>query len=905
MSLACAQCSRTNPADAAYCYFDGAALRGRGTGPVDAGAQNFLQPFTFANGLTCRNFDQLAMACQTHWRDAVELLRRGHLGSFFGSLGRVDLAAAADEAAKFPDADRGLDQLLGRLPTRALQPPKLRVEPGALNLGAMKIGEDRVFDLHLVNQGMKLLYGTVASDCDWLTVGAPAGHPAKIFQTGSETVLPIRVRGQHLRASNQPLAGTLLVESNGGTKKVTVQVAVPITPFSGGPFAGAVTPRQIAEKAKLQPKQAAPFFESGAVAKWYAANGWSYPVQGPPMPGVGGVQQFFEALGVTKPPVVAIAPRVLDFQAAGGQVINTSITITLNDTGKRKPIYGWATCGQPWVRIGATVITTKSATIPITLNVPHSPDGMVSAEIRVLANGNQKTVVPLRVIVTPGTPRVGGEDISVELVPKPAPAPARAPVAPASLPVAAPVTTPTPESLDFGALPVYRRRGMTGAQKLSLVGPLLLLLAGVALLGVRDWRVDASDEGHPDPRPVTVLKKTDGPINPGDVDPTPRIRIVFDEGVKGADYTDSMMFAVHKLGAGNRGDVKLNWYDNGLGNSTVARIDMGDNVFGNTNFGFWQPAGPAKSVGRPGGKERTFVFSKSDVRVTQTVTIETGEPVQLTSGQFKRPLNVCMVKYTIVNGDGKIHRVGLRTLLDTCIGQNDGVPFTIPGETDLVSTSRDFRDTQVPHFVQVLEKPDLKDPGTVVHLNMRLADRLEVPSRFSLTRYPVSVSANRADLNRWDVPIVDIGDDSCVVMYWRERAMKPNEVREVAYSYGLGNLSLSAPETKTTVKGRLGVSIGGAMYVNGELTVVALIADPDAKTATLRLPEGLKLADASQSLTQAVRKAVVSAKGQVRPVPVTWKARAVQEGNHQITVSTDTKLTHSRRVSISLRSLFN
>ena len=47
------------------------------------------------------------------------------------------------EAAKFPDMDRGLDQLLAKLPTQALQPPKLQAEPSAINLGQVKIGQDR------------------------------------------------------------------------------------------------------------------------------------------------------------------------------------------------------------------------------------------------------------------------------------------------------------------------------------------------------------------------------------------------------------------------------------------------------------------------------------------------------------------------------------------------------------------------------------------------------------------------------------------------------------------------------------------------------------------------------------------------------------------------------------------
>src|SRR5438874_1901233 len=149
MGLVCAQCSRTNPADAAYCYNDGAALAGRASGPVDAASRPFLQPFVFPNGAICRNFDQFAMACQHHWKDAVEQLRQGTFGAFFGAVGRGDLARAAQEAAKFPDPDRGLDQLLGKLPTRVLEPAKLQVEPSAVSLGILKVGEKRVTQLRL------------------------------------------------------------------------------------------------------------------------------------------------------------------------------------------------------------------------------------------------------------------------------------------------------------------------------------------------------------------------------------------------------------------------------------------------------------------------------------------------------------------------------------------------------------------------------------------------------------------------------------------------------------------------------------------------------------------------------------------------------------------------------------
>src|SRR5207237_596070 len=152
-----------------YCYNDGAALAGRaGGGPIHAGSASFPTPFVFPNGQACRNFDQLAMTCQQSWPAALDLLKQGFLASFFGGLGRVDLALAAQEAAKFPDPDRGLDQLLGKLPTEVIEAPKLQAEPSEINLGQLPVGTDRTIELHLSNRGMRLLYGSVASDSKWL-----------------------------------------------------------------------------------------------------------------------------------------------------------------------------------------------------------------------------------------------------------------------------------------------------------------------------------------------------------------------------------------------------------------------------------------------------------------------------------------------------------------------------------------------------------------------------------------------------------------------------------------------------------------------------------------------------------------------------------------------------------------
>jgi hypothetical protein len=198
MPLTCSKCRRANPADASYCYFDGVALPGQVTsngGPVRVPVQSFYREFLFPSGRRCRTYDELCLACVQEPAAAAELLRRGHMESFFQGIGRQDLAAVARQAAVFPDHQRGLDMLIEKLPSNAVQPPRLQVEPVVVNLGRVAIGEQRRFDLQITNQGMRLLYGTAIVDgIPWLALGEEPGVPEKSFDCGRQILIPVIVK---------------------------------------------------------------------------------------------------------------------------------------------------------------------------------------------------------------------------------------------------------------------------------------------------------------------------------------------------------------------------------------------------------------------------------------------------------------------------------------------------------------------------------------------------------------------------------------------------------------------------------------------------------------------------------------------------------------------------------------
>ena len=427
MSVVCRQCARNQPVQAQFCWYDGAPLAGS-KGPLNPGQAPFPAPFVFDSGMTCNNFDQMALACQSNWKKATDHLKQGSFLPFFRSMGRADLAFAAKEAANFPDLERGLDQLLDKLPTQAMQGPQLRVQPTELNLGLMQVGIDRPLDLHLENLGMRLVYGTVSSSVPWMVVGD--GRAERIVQFNSEMHLPVTIRGANLRAGLKPLEGRITIDTNAGQVSVSVRLEVPCTPFAeAGTLQGCLTPRQVAERAKANPKSAMPFFESGSVKKWFGKNGWTYPVQGPSMPGLAGIQQFFEALGLAKPPKVRCNTTAIQLRGDPGMTVTQEIQVT---TDESRPVYAYATSDQDWIDGSECKPTGRTATIFLKAKVPNRPGETLTSYVVVHGNGNQRFPMQLTLAISRKAPP-----------PMPEYAASRAPMPEATFTAVEPIFTPT------------------------------------------------------------------------------------------------------------------------------------------------------------------------------------------------------------------------------------------------------------------------------------------------------------------------------------------------------------------------------------------------------------------------------------------------------------------------------
>jgi hypothetical protein len=223
--------------------------------------------------------------------------------------------------------------------------------------------------------------------------------------------------------------------------------------------------------------------------------------------------------------------------------------------------------------------------------------------------------------------------------------------------------------------------------------------------------------------------------------------------------------------------------------------------------------------------------------------------VEIIVGEQTQLYDKVLVTYELENRDKKVHTIGLREMIDTYIGANDGVPFYVPPMDDiparLVDTKAVLQKEKVPQFLRALESADPASPGAAVaELGLRLRG-CDLPESVVICRWPQEHGGSEA---RWDWPFQAMNEpkgaekDSCVVIYWAKQKMNPKEKRVLAYTYGLGKLAEAATQT---AKGRVRLFSGPAT-VKKPFVLTAYVKGDNQKV-TLQLLEGLTLAKGQQA----------------------------------------------------------
>lgn len=397
----------------------------------------------------------------------------------------------------------------------------------------------------------------------------------------------------------------------------------------------------------------------------------------------------------------------------------------------------------------------------------------------------------------------------------------------------------------------------------------LLLVA--ALLAARPAYADDAEA----PFAVTFRESRSDPANlVAPLDPTPHIHY---------QYVGAMAFGLTlnqgaaAPGAGGLQRVLIGGANLCCGAGAIrTTFKIDDRVWHPNVPGMGQPLPPDKTGRARMGLQAVFI--PDGVHITQVLEIV---PSKAAPGQ-KRQLDTVLIRYVIENKSGRPRKVGTRVRIDTMCGNNDGALFAAPTRPGELLDGTELAGKTLPEYVQILERPNLKDPGLVGHFSLKQSGGRIGPDRFLCTAH-----GGVAD-NGWDAGLFQANGDSDAILYWSQRELKVGEKIEMAYAYGRGIAVL--PESE----GRIRVTLGGSFEPGKLFTVQAIVEEPiSGQTLSLELPSGMTLVE-GPPLQPVVTSAAHLATGMVL-----WKGRVERVGEFPMRIRSSNGLSETRTVTVT------
>jgi len=247
-----------------------------------------------------------------------------------------------------------------------------------------------------------------------------------------------------------------------------------------------------------------------------------------------------------------------------------------------------------------------------------------------------------------------------------------------------------------------------------------------------------------------------------------------------------------------------------------------------------------------------------------------------------RRLDAVMVRYLVENKDTVPHKVGVRPHWnDVLLHANRGASYAAPNHPNKLLDGVELKGDKVPDHVQLLQKPDLKDPGFVAHLTFNLGSGFERPNRVVLTRGGALTG------DKWDAVVAPAAGNTGLVLFWDPKEIKPGGHRKMAYAFGQG----IAPHPDGD--GQIAIALTGSFEPGKLFTIAAQVMDPaQGQSLTLELTAGMERVEGKE-------RQPVPAVDQEGNTMVLWKARVLNTGRFHLSVHSSTGLTQTKIITIT------
>lgn len=272
---------------------------------------------------------------------------------------------------------------------------------------------------------------------------------------------------------------------------------------------------------------------------------------------------------------------------------------------------------------------------------------------------------------------------------------------------------------------------------------------------------------------------------------------------------------------------------------TTIRIDGQDYIFGGPTKRRSGRGGPTGVIsGLPRAQNRALVTTCrfGPVEVTQILS-------------FARSLTTRMedtaeITYRISNLDDKPHSIGIRVLLDTMLGDNDGAPFRV-GEKALTGAAWLYG-AEIPDYWLAFDS--LSDPHVVAQGTLRGLHAV-TPDRVCFTDWGTAADEMWSISVEPGTPFIRKDEeelDSAVALFWDPVELGAGASRTVTTYYGLGGVDIQPGRLTLGITAPAEVQSGkdkqGIITIIGYLENSGGFEARDVK-AVLKLPEGLAFAD--------------------------------------------------------------
>lgn len=240
-----------------------------------------------------------------------------------------------------------------------------------------------------------------------------------------------------------------------------------------------------------------------------------------------------------------------------------------------------------------------------------------------------------------------------------------------------------------------------------------------------------------------------------------------------------------KLGSVENGRIKTEIISNGMfslgGSNKSGNFDL---TFGHPNGvfadGIWSSYTSLK-INEDVIKLNDFpteIIEQSDTKLETLTKIPNHDlEVKIIWESVALRQNSIQISYEVTNLSSQSKEVGIRMLVDTWAGYSDGVPFTLPGNTDysnrIITNEISFNANTSPNW----ETTEYNSSGEVFLQNTIVGDTLVAPDEIQLVNWGSAFS------NNWDYLVSesrDVTGDSAVVLKWSQKKLESNQSRRVA-----------------------------------------------------------------------------------------------------------------------------